>query len=82
MLEILRKVLHAKKYFLAAALAKAAVAGAGLALAFLASIDLAIAVVAKESWDSWQVDALINRFAIVGAAGGVAWQLIKPVIFR
>lgn len=82
MVRFLQKIAFANKFLLASALAKAAVAGAGLSLAFLASIDLAIASFAKEAWDAWQVDTLINQFATVGAISGVAWQLVKLAFFR
>lgn len=70
------------KYVLFIAVAKAAIGGAGLALAFLASIDIAIAVLAKETWDTWQVDQFINQFAATGAIVAAVWQFVKIVFFR
>jgi len=74
------KFVQLNKYVFLAAALKAAVAGAGLALAALASIDIAIAQFAKETWDAWQVDQLISRFALVGAIGGFVLQVFKSII--
>lgn len=76
------RFLFINRYLVLIALLKAAIAGAGLALAALASIDIAIAVMAKETWDAWQVDKLISQFALVGAGAGVVWQLVKTIFLR
>lgn len=76
------KMVHLNKYILLIALAKASIAGAGFALAFLASIDIAIAQFAKEAWDAWQVDQMISRFALGGACSGLILQVARTVLFR
>lgn len=70
------------KLVLVMAAVKASVAGAGLALAALASIDLAIAVVLNDALQAWHVDDLISRFAGVGAIIGAVWQVVKIVLAR
>lgn len=83
-MEILRvtKLVPLNKYLIMITLLKAAVAGAGLALAALAAMDIAIANIAKEAWDAWQVDQFISRFAIVGAVGGTILQILKLAFLR
>lgn len=70
------------KYVLLVALCKAAVAGAGASLAALASIDIAIAKFAKDAFDAWQVNDLINSFALIGAGAGFLLQAGKLFFFR
>lgn len=76
------KVRGLGKAIMLTAVTKAAIAGAGVALATLASIDFAIAVIAKETWDSWQVESLINQFALAGGVLGAAWHIVKAIILR
>lgn len=70
------------RYLLIVALAKAAIAGAGIALAALASIDFAVAVIAQEALQAWQVDQWINKFALAGGAFGLVLQTVKLIFFR
>ncbi|MFY0621935.1 MAG: hypothetical protein JXQ89_09590 [Pelagimonas sp.] len=76
------RLVQLNKLVFLSAVVKASVAGAGFALAALASIDIAIAQFAKDAWDAWHVDDLISQFALIGAISGMVLQIIKLIILR
>ena len=77
-----RKAPSFKRYMFTAAIIKAGVTGAGLAVAALGAADFAIAVSAKEALDALQIDQFFNTFAASGAALGVVWQIVKMILSR
>ncbi len=67
---------------LAAALVKAAIAGAGLGLAALAAMDVALALPLLNFWETYQIDTLVSTFALAGGVGGIIWRLFSTFALR
>lgn len=61
---------------------KAALTGAGLALASLGGLDVAFALTAQDFLNSLDLHEYLNQFAIGGSLTGVIWHVASMVLTR
>lgn len=68
------------RFLMIIGIAKAAIAGAGLAIAVMGAFDIAAAAVAKDFLDHMRPQFL-DYAAISGGVTGAAWAVVRKTIF-